>query len=191
MARIVFGISGASGWQFGKAILKWLAGCKDLEIHLLVSQAATQVAREECGEDFSSLAGLAHSIYEINDFGAPMASGSWLYQGMIVCPCSLNTLGSVAGGLSGNLLQRAAAVALKERRPLILCVRETPYTSITLFNMTTAASAGATIMPFSPVFYSGLRMDDAIRQFAGHLLDILHIPNHLRIRWKDDQSLLA
>lgn len=130
----------------------------------------------------------AHARYDPDDFAAPFASGSWLHAGMVICPCSMSSLGAIANGVGTNLLHRAADVCLKERRPLILVARETPLNLIHLRNMVCASEAGATIMPFVPAFYTGhARNGDfirqAMRQFAGRILDQMRIPHTLCKRW--------
>lgn len=184
--RLVYGISGASGIPLASAILTHFAQIEPLEIHLVISRAAKLVMDAEQPEGAMSLARLACALYEPENLAAPPASGSWLWDGMIVCPCSLNTLAAVAAGFAANLLQRACAVSLKERRPLLLAPRETPLSLIAIRNMATVSEAGGIIMPFSPVFYSGVdSLEKAMAQYAGHMLDVLKIPNNLRRRWTE------
>ena len=189
MKRLIFGVSGASGWLLAAEVLKHFAACQNIELHLVVSDAAKVVQKEEETPQ-NNINKFAVRTYDVKDMAAPIASGSWFCDGMIICPCSVNTLGAIACGLCSNLLQRAAIVTLKEQRPLILCVRETPFNKIILKNMLTLADSGASIMPFIPAFYAGFSMEASIRQFSGHLLDILHIPNSLRKHWKEDASFL-
>lgn len=189
MKRLIFGVSGASGWRLAAEVLKNFAACQNLELHLVVSEAAKAVRQEEATPQ-TDINELAQKTYDINDLAAPIASGSWLCEGMIICPCSINTLAAIACGLCANLLQRAAAATLKEQRPLILCVRETPFNKIILKNMLTLADCGACIMPFIPAFYAGFSMEASIRQFSGHILDMLRIPNKLRKHWKDESAFL-
>ncbi len=132
--------------------------------------------------DFS----LAHVRHDAMDFSAGPASGSWQHDGMIICPCSMSTLASIANGIGSNLVHRAADVTLKERRPLILVTRETPLSRIHLRNMLTASEAGATIMPPCPAFYHNPQsIQDILDHTAGRILDQVHIPHTLSKRWRD------
>lgn len=186
MRKLIFAVSGASGMPLASAVLGHIASVEELEIHLVLSPAAHLVMREEKGFVLEEATGRVAGVYTEDDLAAPPASGSWLFETMIICPCSANTLGAIAAGLGGTLLQRAAQVALKERRRLILAVRETPLSLIHLRCMQLATEAGAIVMPFIPAFYHGDdSMAGAMRQFAGHLLDIAGIPNELRKRWKE------
>lgn len=186
MKRIVFAVSGASGMPFAEAVLRSLAELPDLEIHLIISQGAKLVLQEECGREGEALREYACAVYEDADMAAPCASGSWRHDGMIICPCSMNSLACIANGLAGNLIHRAADAALKERLPLILVIRETPYNLIQIRNMAAATEAGAVIMPFAPAFYIGDNsMQGAMRQFAGRLLDVLGVANDICKRWKE------
>ena len=182
--RLVFGVSGASGMPLALALLACYSQLAYLELHLIVSAEARTVlavenpAAPECIERF------AHAAYEIGDFTAPPASGSWLHDGMIICPCSMSSLAAIATGCGANLLHRAADVTLKERRPLALVTRETPLSRIHLLNMLKATEAGACVMPFSPAFYArDPSLEGAFQQFAGRLLDLLRIPHNLCFRW--------
>ncbi len=185
MTRIVFGVSGASGMPLAQNVLGCLACISGLEIHLIVSEAAKCTFQEECGLDASALAQYASCVYPASDMGAAPASGSWQNCGMIVCPCSMSSLGAIANGVGTTLLHRAADVTLKERRPLLLVARETPLNLVHLRNMCAATEAGAIIMPFVPAFYTGeYSMQAAMRQFTGRMMDLLHIPHSLCKRWK-------
>ena len=185
MTRIVFGVSGASGMPMAQNELGCLAFKSGLEIHLIVSEAAKCTFQEECGLDASALAQYASCVYPASDMGAAPASGSWQNCGMIVCPCSMSSLGAIANGVGTTLLHRAADVTLKERRPLLLVARETPLNLVHLRNMCAATEAGAIIMPFVPAFYTGeYSMQAAMRQFTGRMMDLLHIPHPLCKRWK-------
>lgn len=184
MRRLVIGVSGASGMPLARVLLRHLAAQPDLEIHLVVSEAADRVLRAECGDDGTQLRRYASMTYAPLDMAAPPASGSWLHDGMIVCPCSMRSLAAIATGVGSNLLHRAADVTLKERRPLLLVVRETPFNRVHLRNMDLAAAAGATIMPFIPACYTAATtLDDMMRQFSGRLLDQLRLSHTLCERW--------
>jgi flavin prenyltransferase len=166
--EIVVGISGASGARLGTRFLELAAACRQLDrIHLTLSEAALRVARNELSGKTSNAAGYLRSLslssaarrhitlYEDGEVEAPIASGSYPIDGMIVIPCSAGTLGAIANGISRGLLQRAADVALKERRPLVLALRESPYSLVHIENMRKAVTAGAVIAPPVPAFYAG------------------------------------
>ena len=192
MKRIIVAISGASGLLLSRELLRLLAGPevgiqREVAVHLLISPAAVRVAEHEdprgaaCLED---LARLSHQVHDPLDLAAPMASGSWLHDGMVVCPCSMSTLAAIANGCGRNLLHRAADVCLKERRPLILVTRETPLSRVHLVNMLAAAEAGAVIMPPCPAYYTGASsLEEASRHFAGRVLDLLGLPAPSAARW--------
>jgi 4-hydroxy-3-polyprenylbenzoate decarboxylase len=152
--KIVIGITGASGAIYAKVLFDSLAGMKDQfdECGVLFSENAKQVWQYELGnKDFQHL---PYPIYDIHDFYAPFASGSAGYDAMIICPCSMGTLGRIATGVSNDLMTRAADVMLKERKKLILVLRETPYSIIHINNMKTVTEAGGIICPATPSFYS-------------------------------------
>lgn len=187
MKRIVFGVSGASGMPLASHVLKSLREVSGLEIHIIVSKDSANVCAHEGAGEARDLEKLGFCSHDESDFSAGPASGSWRSDGMIVCPCSMRTLAAIATGNGYNLIHRAADVALKERRPLILAVRETPFNLIQLRNMVYAAEAGATIMPFIPAFYASHdSLPEMARHFAGRLLDILGIANELCRRWRDN-----
>lgn len=184
MRKIVFGISGASGIPLAHALLDLYRQVEDLEINLIVSDAARVACAKECGFSADKLELLAHHVYPINDLAGTPASGSWQNEGMIICPCSMSSLAAIANGCGTNLLHRAADVALKERRPLIMATRETPLNLVHLRNMAAATEAGAIIMPFMPSFYIGDEsLAGIIKNFAGRILDLLKIPNNFCFRW--------
>lgn len=158
-----------------------MAQIPSISLHLIVSESAEAVLAAEGSPGFPPHI----PRYGNSSLDAPCASGSWQASAMIICPCSANTLAATACGLAGNLVQRAALVTLKERRPLILCLRETPFSLPMIKAMTQAAEAGAIIMPFIPAFYGAKNMAGAMRQFCGHLLDLLKIENDLRKRWPE------
>ena len=187
--RIVVGITGASGAIYARRVIQLLAEA-GVEIHLTVSPAGRRLLFEELGLktiDADALSGGRAdlvTVYNDGDVGAVIASGSFLHGGMVIVPCSANTLGAVAAGLADNLLKRAATVTLKERRRLILAYRETPASHIDLGNMVRLSEAGAIIAPLSPGFYLGPRsIDDLVDFMAGRLLDLLEVPHDLETRW--------
>ena len=180
---LLLGVSGASGMPLALRFLGLCRALPGLELHLIVSPGAEAVLRAEGGPQPDELIRLAHVVHAADDMAAPPASGSWRHDGMIIAPCSMNTLGALAAGVTANLLQRAADVCLKERRPLVLVTRESPLSRIHLRNMLTLQEAGAVIMPFSPGFYLHPRtLDEMLDQFCGRILDQVAIDHPLG-RW--------
>ncbi len=153
--KIVIAITGASGSIYAKVLLNKLNILKDQieAAGVIISENAKQVWKYELGDE--SYNEIQFRIYEKNDFTAPFASGSASYNTMIICPCSMGTLARIASGISNDLVTRAADVILKERRKLILVIRDTPYSLIHINNMKTITEAGGIICPASPSFYSG------------------------------------
>ncbi|HJH28589.1 MAG TPA: UbiX family flavin prenyltransferase [Methanosarcinaceae archaeon] len=181
--EIVVGISGASGVQYGIRLLKVLADM-EIQTHLVISKSAKQIIQIETDYSPLEVEELASEVYGEKDFTASIASGSHIFDGMIIAPCSMKTLGSIASGISDNLMTRAADVCLKEGRKLILMTRETPFSRIHLENMLRAQQAGAIILPASPGFYSKPQtIDDLINIMAGRALDQIGIENELYKRW--------
>ncbi len=180
MKKIILGITGASGSLYALEFLKLLKNIDELEVHLVLSEAGEQVFALELGMRGEQLAPLVACRYNIRDFAAPFSSGSALFAGMAVLPCSMGSLAAIAGGLSNNLIHRAADVTLKERRPLVLAVRETPLNRTHLSNMLKVHEAGGIICPAMPGFYHGPRnLEDLARTFAGRVAEQLGliIPN--------------
>jgi len=182
--RILLAVTGASGPQYAMTLARALSGREDLELHLILSEAARQVIALEADFRPEDLCALAHKTYSEKDIAAGPASGSWRHAGMIVCPCSMATLAAIAQGLGTNLIHRAADVTLKEERRLILVTRETPLNRIHLVNMLAAKDAGATIIPASPGFYHKPKsIEDLLNHLAGRILDQLDISHTLFKRW--------
>lgn len=192
--RVFVGITGASGAPYARRLLKALAlgGC---EVGLCISQAATEVLAVELYDDrllsadevaARLLEGLpaAITLYDMRDWHAPYASGSARVDGYVICPCSSGTLGALAAGVDDNLIRRAASVALKEERKLVLCPREMPLSLIHLENMVTLRRAGATIMPLAPGFYHGAGSVEALVDFVvARILDQIGFAHDLAARW--------
>ncbi|MGP8050415.1 MAG: UbiX family flavin prenyltransferase [Desulfobaccales bacterium] len=184
--RYVVALTGASGMIYARELLAYFAGRPDLELHAVISAAGEQVLALELGLAPGELAPGA-VWHRVDDFTAPLASGSFRARAMVVIPCSMGTLGAIAQGAGRNLIHRAGEVFLKERRPLLLVVRETPLSLIHLKNLTRVATAGATVMPACPGFYHRpATLDDLARQFAGRVLDLLGLAHRLGPRWGEN-----
>lgn len=187
--RVILAVTGASGLLYAGTLARELGNREDVELHVILSDAAREVMRHEDGLSEAELVRLAHALYAEKDIAAPPASGSWRHQGLIVCPCSMASLAAIAQGLGSNLVHRAADVALKEGLRLVLVPRETPLSSIHLKNMLAAREAGAVILPACPGFYhrpAGLA--DLAAHLAGKILDQLDIPHSLCGRWGEEES---
>lgn len=181
--RIVIGIAGASGVIYGVRMLSLLKG-KDFETHLIISEAGKKNIEIETSYEASEVAAMATYAYDNRDVGAPLASGSFLTWGMVVVPCTIKTLSGIANSYTDNLLVRAADVTLKEKRKLVLVVRETPLHKGHLRLMTMAADMGAHILPPVPSFYHQPKtIDDIINQTIGKIFDYLSIEHDLFRRW--------
>jgi len=183
--RIVVGISGASGAIYGIRLLEVLGARPDVETHLVMSGGAETTIRYETGRDPAEVATLADVTYGERDLAASLASGTFLTAGMVVAPCSMRTLSGVANSAADNLITRAADVHLKERRPLVLVVRETPLHAGHLRLMSEATAAGAIILPPVPGFYQRPQtIADIVDHTIGKVLDVLGIHDHeLFRRW--------
>lgn len=185
--RIILAVTGASGMPYAVSLVQALGGRGDLELHLIVSDAAQIVLAAETDLTLAALSAGAKAVYRESDIAAPPASGSWRNEGVIVCPCSMATLAAISQGLGNNLIHRAADVALKERRRVVLVARETPLSVIHLRNMLAAAEAGATILPACPGFYHRpASVKDLADHLAGRVLDQFGIPHALSRRWGGD-----
>jgi flavin prenyltransferase len=186
--RIVVGISGSSSPIYGIRILEVLRRAADIEIHLILTDAAHQTISLETAWTPAAVQELAHVVYQNRNIASSISSGSFQTAGMIVAPCSMHSLSEIAHATSSQLLTRAADVHLKERRPLILMVRETPLHLGHLRNMVLAAENGAVILPPVPAFYHRPRtIDDIINHSVGKALDLLSIPHQLFQRWEGAQ----
>ena len=182
--RLVVAVTGASGMLYARELFVFLNRCPDLEVHAVVSEAGEQVLQLELGLDVRELVGPGTIVHHSKDFAAPLASGSFQMRGMVVIPCTMGTLGAIAQGQSRNLIHRAAEVTLKERRPLILVVRETPLSLVHLRNLLAAAEGGATIFPAMPGFYQRPQsLAEMARNFVGRILDHLGLVHELTTRW--------
>ncbi len=185
MKRLIVGISGASGVIYGIRLLQVLQQGGEIETHLVMSAAAKATIAQETDWKISDVEKLAGVVHNPNDVGASIASGSFVTLGMVIVPCSIKTLSAVANSYSADLMSRAADVCLKEGRPLILCVRETPLHVGHLRQMTQAAENGAVIMPPVPAFYGNpATLDEVIDGTIGRILLRLGVDNELYTKWK-------
>jgi 4-hydroxy-3-polyprenylbenzoate decarboxylase len=185
--RIIVGINGASGVIYGIRLLQVLSTIKDVETHLIISAAGARTIEIETEFTAKSVGELADHTYDIDDIGARLASGSFVCEGMIVAPCSMKTLSALANSYGDNLLTRAADVTLKERRRLLLMVRETPLHLGHLKNMMAVTEMGGIILPPVPGFYHKPQtIQDIIDHVVGKALDLLNIQHNLFNRWAGD-----
>lgn len=181
--KLVIGMSGASGIIYGVRLLQVLREL-NVETHVVLTNSALRVAKIEHDLSKEDIIKLADKYYDIDDMTAPIASGSFIHDGMVIIPCSMKTLAGLAHGYTDNLLLRAADVTLKERRKLILVPRETPLSAIHIKNLLTLAEAGAIILPAMPAFYHKPKtIDDLINHIVGRVLDQLGIAHNLYRRW--------
>ena len=181
---LIIGITGATGVIYGIRLLEVLATMKDIETHLVLSEAGELNIRYETDWKIEAIKALADSCYDINDIGARLSSGSFKRDGMIVAPCSMKTLSALANSNTDNLLVRAGDVTLKERKRLVLLVRETPLHIGHIRNMERLSEMGAIIMPPVPAFYHRPKtIQDIIDHTVGKVLDIFGIEHNLFQRW--------
>lgn len=186
------GISGASGALYARRVIQLLAR-SGVEVHLAVTPLGRRLLFDELGmkrlepDELADGRGDLVTIYPDNDVGAAVASGSFQHDGMIIVPCSSNTLGAIAGGITTTLVHRAAAVSLKERRRLVIAHRESPLSRIDLQNMLRLDEAGAIITPLAPGFYLLPKTIDEIVDFmAAKLLDLVGVEHDLDVRWEGE-----
>ncbi len=181
--RIIVGITGASGAVYGLSVLRALHALGH-EIHCVVSAYGWKVLKHECSADAADIRPLASALHPAENMAAPIASGSFRAEAMVVVPCSMRTLAAIANGLSGNLLCRAADVMLKERRNLVLAARETPLSAVHLENMLKLARLGVGIVPVCPGFYHRPQsVDDLVNMMTGRILDSLGVDSARFPRW--------
>lgn len=182
--RFIVGISGASGPHYGVRLLEVLRERSDVETHLVLSSGARATIEYEMGRSVEEVTALADVCHDVRNLGASIASGTFLTDGMVVAPCSVRTLAAVAGSLNDNLLVRAADVCLKERRPLVLVVRETPLHAGHLRLMREVTDTGATVLPPVPAFYHRpTTIADLIDHTVMKVLDQLGLHLDLVARW--------
>jgi flavin prenyltransferase len=182
--KVIVGISGASGAIYGLRLLERLGSRGNVETHLILSKSGEKTLFLETGKLAADARKLAHFWYPLEDIGARLASGSSAMDAMVVAPCSIHTMSAIAGGISSNLLVRAADVILKEKRKLILMVRESPFHLGHLRNMTLLAEMGATIAPPVPAFYHHPEtVMDIVDHSVDRVLDLLGLPDQAVRRW--------
>lgn len=191
MKRLIIGISGASGAIYGVRMLQVLRDVPDIETHLILSQAARQTLAMETDFTVREVQALADVVHDARDIAASISSGSFKTAGMVILPCSMKTLSGIVHSYTDGLLTRAADVVLKERRPLVLCVQETPFHLGHLRLLVQAAELGAVIMPPVPAFYHRPQsLDDVINQTVNRVLDQFDISleQDLFTRWQGSQD---
>lgn len=182
--RIILAISGATGAVYGARLLQVLQGSPGVETHLVVSDAGWRNLQIEQGLAREAIEAFAHHVHDVRNVGAAIASGSFRCDGMAVAPCSMRTLAAIAHGLGDNLITRAADVMLKERRRLVLMVRESPLNLAHLRNMVAVTEMGAVVAPPLPAFYLRPQsVQDVIDGSVARVLDLLDVPHGLSDRW--------
>jgi flavin prenyltransferase len=185
MRRLVVGISGASGSALGVRLLEVLREVGEVETHLVVSDAGRRTLEFETGHGVEEVGQLADVVHDQADVAAPIASGSFRAEGMVVAPCSMRTVAAIRNGSGQGLLCRAADVTLKERRRLVLVVREAPLSTIHLENMLGVSRAGAILCPLVPAFYNHPRtIEDVVDHTVGRVLDLFGIETSLVRPWE-------
>jgi flavin prenyltransferase len=185
MKRLIVGISGATGAIYGIRLIEVLSKNSGVEVHLVVSEAGAQTIEEETEFSVGDVSRLCERTYEIGDIGAAISSGSFHNDGMVIAPCSIKTMSMISNSVNSNLLVRAADVALKEKRRLVLLVREAPFHLGHLRLMTNLAEIGAVIHPPVPAFYCRPKtVDDIVNHTVGRILDHFAIEHNLFERWK-------
>ncbi len=187
MLKAVLGITGASGIIYGVRLAEELKN-SGVEVHTIFTEAAKKTAKYELKDAYDRVKRVSKKVYNEDDIDAAPASGSAGFNFMIIAPCSIRTLGSVANGIADNLLTRAALVQLKEKKKLILIIRETPLSAIDIMNMLKVSIAGGVIMPASPGFYTIPKtVDEMVNFIVGKALDLLGIEHNLYKRWKAEE----
>lgn len=183
--KLVVGISGATGAIYGIRLLEVLRNVPDMESHLVISDAARRTIEHETDWTMQEVLALATEVYDNADIGAAIASGSFRVDGMVIAPCSIKTMSALANSYNTNLMTRAGDVTLKEKRPLVLVVRETPLHYGHLKQMLDLALMGAILLPPVPAYYHKPKtLDDIINHTVGKILDCFQIEHHLFMRWR-------
>ncbi len=183
--RLIVGISGATGAVYGVRLLEVLRHEHAVETHLVISRAAERTIVWETSYSLDAVRALADRCYPVQDIGAELSSGSFQTSGMVIAPCSVKTLASIATGVCDNLLARAADVTLKERRRLVLLVREAPLNLAHIRNMATVTEMGAIVAPPVPAFYNHPQsVDDIVNHAVGRVLDLFGLDAGIVKRWE-------
>jgi flavin prenyltransferase len=191
MRRLIVGMTGSTGAIFGVRFLEALKHA-DFESHLIISKWAQRTIEHETNYSLEQVRSLASVVHSAGDMGATISSGSFITDGMVVIPCSVRTLGGIAGGYGEHLVHRAADVILKERRRLVLVVRETPLSEVHLENMLKLARMGVTMLPPLPAFYNHPQsIDDIVNHIVGRVLDQFGIPAPFEKRWDGQMHTAA
>jgi flavin prenyltransferase len=186
--RIIVGISGASGFQYGMKALQLLRD-QDIEVHLVVTKGAEVTRSMETAWQRQEITDLADEVHSISNLGASISSGSFKTLGMLIAPCSMNSLASIAHGLTGNLLTRAADVILKERRRLVLMVRETPLNLVHIRNMAAVTEMGGIVYPPVPAFYQKPQsVDEMVHHSVSRALDLFDLDVGNLKRWGEKHN---
>lgn len=192
MKRVIVGITGATGTIYGVRLMELMRTDPDIEIHLVMSKSAKLTLKMEHDLELDYINGLAHEVHDPGNIGASISSGSFHSEGMIVAPCSIKTMSNIAAGNTGDLISRAADVILKERRTLIVAIRETPLHIGHLENLTKLARIGAVIFPPVPAFYNRPNsLQDIVDQSCMRMLDQLHIHLESAPRWGEKGGVPA
>jgi 4-hydroxy-3-polyprenylbenzoate decarboxylase len=182
--RLIIAITGATGAVYGVRLLQHLSATPGIETHLVVSDAASLTLHQELDMQRRDVEALAHVVHRNRDVGASIASGSFQSDGMVIAPCSMKTLAAVALGMSDNLIARAADVVLKERRRLVLMVRETPFNLAHLRNMTAVTEMGGIVFPPLPGFYHRpASIEEMVDHTVGRVIDLFGVEHALAPRW--------
>ena len=184
MKRLIVAITGASGARYGVRLLELLRATEGIETHLMISDAAALNLHHELDVKRKDIEALTHHVHSVRDIGACVASGSFRADGMVIAPCSMKTLAAVAHGMCDNLITRAADVTLKERRRLVLLVRETPFNLAHLRNMTAVTEMGGIIFPPLPALYQRPKtIDEMIDHTVGRVMEMLGLEQSLAPEW--------
>lgn len=192
MKRVIVGITGATGTIYGVRLMELMRTDPEIEIHLVMSKSAKLTLKMEHDLELDYINGLAHEVHDPGNIGASISSGSFHSEGMIVAPCSIKTMSNIAAGNTGDLISRAADVILKERRTLIVAIRETPLHIGHLENLTKLARIGAVIFPPVPAFYNRPKsLQDIVDQSCMRMLDQLHIHLESAPRWGEKGGVAA
>lgn len=181
---LIIGITGASGVIYGIRLLEVLATNKDVETHLIISEAGAEIIKHETNWELEKVRALADACYDIKDIGSRLSSGSFRRDGMVIAPCSMKTLSALANSYTDNLIARSADITLKERKRLVLLARETPLHLGHLRNMVKLTEMGAIVFPPVPAFYHKPKtIQNLIDYTVGRVLDIFDIKHNLLPRW--------